>query len=110
LAEIKHLLYQMAKKVRKFTKQELLEIVKKRTNRGLIKKKKIEKFGKIVIDSPIPYIGGTLGVLIGLAIAFVGNKKLMKITKNPTWNRALNFILNFLFGWILLPVRYFNRK
>ena len=49
----------MAKKVRKFTKQELLEIVKKRTNRGLIKKKKIEKFGKIVIDSPIPYIGGT---------------------------------------------------
>ena len=93
-------------KKNKFNKKELVDLIKKRRDRGLIKKK-IEKFGDVIIESPIPFIGGAIGVIIALLIAIIGNRNLMKLVKNKTWNKIFNFLLNFLFGWFLLPIRYF---
>ena len=89
-----------------FTKKELLELVKKRSNRGLTRNK-IEGFVNIFNTSENIIGSGIFAFTLMLIFGLIGAiKPLNIIKKNKRHNKILNFFIHFFFWWILFPIRF----
>lgn len=79
------------------------EISDKRKSRGLIKK--VEHFGDVFADYPLPFANGVIGIILVMCLVYIGNIKKLHIVKNRKFNTVLNAIVNFILGWLLIPLR-----